>query len=190
MKTQQAPKHAPGAPRTPFLLLVLGLVIGGMCALLALNTASAANELQRHDYASSDESVANEVAALENAVAASAAPGNIAAAAARLGMVPAGNPAFFVVRPDGSIKLMGSPAAASGYPTYVPPASTPKTTPKSTPKTTPKSTPKSTAKSSGKSTAKSDGRSRATSTSKSPPKSSTHPTSTPTPNSTLPGGVR
>jgi hypothetical protein len=160
-KTTQAPKHAPRAPRMPFLLLILGLVVGGMCLLLALNTASAANELQRHDYASEDESVANEVAALENAVAASAAPGNIAAAAARLGMVPAGNPAFFVVRPDGSIQLMGSPAAASGYPTYVPPPA-----PTSTPKRTPTST----------------------STSTSAPKSSPKPS--PTPNTTLPGGVR
>ena len=35
------PKHAPGARRTPFVLLVLGLIVGGMCLLLALNTAAA-----------------------------------------------------------------------------------------------------------------------------------------------------
>lgn len=45
------PRHA---PRVPFALLVAGLVVGGMCALLALNTASAANELARHQIAGED----------------------------------------------------------------------------------------------------------------------------------------
>lgn len=189
------PKHAPHAKRTPFLLLLLGLIVGGMCLLLALNTASAANELQRHDYATADESVANQVAALENAVAASAAPGNIAAAAARLGMVPAGNPAFFVIKPDGSITLMGAPAAATGFPTYVPPA-TPKHTPK--PTHTSKSAAKSAAKSTGRSTPAGTSTSGSTSASTSASKSAgrstatspVEPTPTPTPNTTLPGGDR
>ena len=45
----RAPKHAPGAPRTPFALLVFGLIGAALCLLLALNTASAANELRRHE---------------------------------------------------------------------------------------------------------------------------------------------
>lgn len=183
------PKHAPRAPRTPFLLLLLGLVVGGMCALLALNTASAANELQRHDYAAADESVANEVTALENAVAASAAPGNVAAAAARLGMVPAGDPAFFVVRPDGSITLLGSPAAATGFPTYVPPAThSAKPIHRATATSASKSAAKSASKSASTSASSSASSSASTSASKSP--SPSKPSPSPTPNTTLPGGDR
>ncbi len=166
----------------PFVVLIVGLIVGGMCALLALNTASAANELQRHGYADADQSVAAAVAELENQVAASAAPGNIAAAAARLGMVPAGNPAFLVIRADGSVRLMGSPAPATGYPTYVPPR--PSTSAKKTPART--SAPASPTKS-----AASPGRGRhATATPSAKPKPKPTPTPTPTPNTTLPGGDR
>jgi hypothetical protein len=179
-------KHAPHAARTPFLLVLGGLIVGGLCALLALNTASAANELRRHDYAAGDQSIGAQVAALENAVARSAAPGNIAAAAARLGMVPAGNPAFLMIRADGgSVTLLGSPAPASGYPTYVPPP-TP-TAPKTSHTPTPSRTPSS------KSTtpAKSSSAKSSTSSPSSSPKSSTRP-APPTPSgiTTLPGGDR
>ena len=74
------------------MLLILGLVVGGMCLLLALNTASAANEVARHDLAANDQSAAAQLVQLENEVQASAAPANLAAAAAALGMVPGRQP--------------------------------------------------------------------------------------------------
>ena len=40
-------------------------------------------------------------------------PGNLAAAAAALGMVPAGNPAFLEIGADGAVQVLGSPAPAS-----------------------------------------------------------------------------
>lgn len=184
-----APRHAPRAPRTPFALLVLGLIGGGLCALLALNTASAANELTRHDLASRDDGLAARVADLQNAVAASAAPANLAAAAGRLGMVPAGNPAFLVVGTDGSVHLLGSPAAATGYPAYVPPHA--RTHTKTHPKTHTKTKPK-TARASGTRHAATPSPSAADRSRSSPRTSSAPrtPTATPTPNTTLPGGNR
>jgi hypothetical protein len=170
------PKHA---PRVPFALLVAGLVVGGLVLLLALNTASAANELRRHDLANRDAVIAAQVQELRNEVAASAAPANLAAAAVQLGMVPAGSPAFLVIGANGVIKVMGSPAAATDPPVALPPV--PKTTAAKPTTTATKTT-------SATSTAHAS-----TSSSKSrSPKSSAKrtPTSTPTPTVTLPGGTR
>jgi hypothetical protein len=105
----------------PFVLLVLGLIGGGMLALLALNTASAANEVQRHNIAESDQSVAAQVEQLQIDARNSAAPGNLARAAAALGMVPAGNPGFIEIGRSGVERVLGRPAPATAAPVYVPP---------------------------------------------------------------------
>jgi hypothetical protein len=112
----------------PFALLVTGLVLGGLVLLLVLNTFSAANELRRHDLASRDASVAAQLEELQNEVADSAAPANLAAAALALGMVPAGNPAFLVIGSDGSVQVMGSAAPATAAIVDLPhPTTAPKT---------------------------------------------------------------
>jgi hypothetical protein len=113
------PKHA---PRVPFALLVVGLIVGGMCALLALNTASAANELSRHNLATKDAGIAAQVQQLRIDVAASAAPGSLGSAAAALGMVPAGNPAFLQLGLNGVVRVLGSPAPATAPAQQPPPA--------------------------------------------------------------------
>jgi hypothetical protein len=111
-RSERAGRHA-SAPRVPFALLVTGLIVGGLALLLLLNTVSAANEVRRHDLAGGDARIAARVQELENEVAESAAPANLAAAAAALGMVPAGNPAFLVIDANGSVHVLGSPAPAS-----------------------------------------------------------------------------
>ncbi|PZS30655.1 MAG: hypothetical protein DLM58_13320 [Pseudonocardiales bacterium] len=161
--------RAKHAPRVPFALLVGGLVVGGMCALLALNTASAANELARHKIAGQDSDVAARVEQVRNQVAASAAPGSLGQAAAALGMVPAGAPAFLKINANGKVVLLGSPAPA----TAAPPPAAPVV--KKVEPTKPKPTTKPTAKSHAKTTANAK------------PKK---PTATPTPTTTLPGGTR
>ena len=108
---RRAPAHA---PRLPFAVLVAGLIAGGLALLLLLNTASAANEVRRHDLTARDATVAAQVQQLRNEVAASAAPQNLAQAAAALGMVPAMNPAFLVVARDGTVRVLGSPGRVSG----------------------------------------------------------------------------
>jgi len=160
----------------PFALLVVGLIVGGMCALLALNTASAANELARHNLAGKDSDVAAQLEQVRNDVAASAAPGSLGSAAAALGMVPAGAPAFLKIGADGKVTLLGSPAPATSAPAAPPPAR---------PKATPTKTNATPAK--AKTAAKTKARTAAKTTAKAAPKT---PTATPTPTTTLPGGPR
>jgi len=161
----------------PFALLVVGLIVGGMCALLALNTASAANELARHGLAGKDSDVAAQLEQVRNDVAASAAPGSLGSAAAALGMVPAGAPAFLKIGADGKVTLLGSPAPAT---TVAPPV-----VPRAVPKATPSKTNATPAK--AKTAAKTKARTAAKTTAKAAPKT---PTATPTPTTTLPGGPR
>jgi hypothetical protein len=171
------PQHA---PRVPFALLLVGLIVGGMCALLALNTASAANELARHELATKDTDVAARLEQVRNEVAASAAPGSLGSAAAALGMVPAGAPAFLNVDANGKVVLLGSPAPASPAPAPPPPAKAtvtpakpqgPATTPAKTPATTPATTARRTA-------------------GKPAPAKPRTPSPTPPATTTLPGGTR
>ena len=167
----QPGKHA---PRLPFAVLVTGLIAGGLGLLLLLNTASAANEVRRHDLAERDAAVAAEVQELRNDVAASAAPQNLAAAAAALGMVPAQNPAFLVVGTDGTVRVLGHPAPASGFSVAQrsePPATTTPPEHGASPSTAAES---------------SDHGDGASST----PATSATPSPTPTPTLTLPGGNR
>jgi hypothetical protein len=109
--SSEAPKHA---SRVPFTALVIVLLVGGLSLLLVLNTAAAANELDRHDLAVEDSSVSAKVEQLRDEVAAKAAPGALASAAAGLGMVPAENPAFIRVSPGGRPTLLGHPTPVTG----------------------------------------------------------------------------
>jgi hypothetical protein len=182
------PKHAPGARRTPFVLLVLGLIVGGMCLLLALNTASAANEVARHDLASRDESAAAQLVELENEVQASAAPANLAAAAAALGMVPAGNPGFLEIGKHGRVRVLGSASPASLEAVAIPHPAPSKT---ATPAKTSTSATKTDAATKSKTASPTDSMSNSTTPTSTPTTSATPtPTPTPTPEVTLPGGDR
>jgi hypothetical protein len=109
----------------PFVVLVLGLIGGGMLALLALNTASAANEVSRHDIADADQSIAAQVEQLQIDARNSAAPGNLARAAQALGMVPAGNPGFIEIGRNGAVRVLGRAAPATAPPVYMPPTHKP-----------------------------------------------------------------
>jgi hypothetical protein len=125
-----------GPRRAPFVLLVAGLLVGGLCALLALNTAAAAEELRRHNLTQANADMSGDVQQLQARLAARQAPAALAGAAAKLGMVPAGNPAFISIQADGTAKVLGDPQPAAAAP--VPPPTTP--TPKPTPKPTPHGT--------------------------------------------------
>jgi hypothetical protein len=187
----------------PFAVLLLGLVVGALALLLALNTASAANELDRHKAASADAQLSAQLIELQNRIAASAAPANIARVATDLGMVPAGNPAFLRQGEDGHYVVLGSPAPASAPPLPVPakkktpkPSTTPTTTPPRTPATSPAKstgTPSGAATRAGGTTPAKPTTTRPTTTrpTTTPPAAPT-PTPTPTPNPTisLPGGAR
>ncbi|SDJ14624.1 hypothetical protein SAMN05444157_1967 [Frankineae bacterium MT45] len=116
--------------RLPFALLIMGLVLGGLCALLALNIAAAADELRRHELAATNQDLVGEVQQLSAQVAAAQAPAALATAATKLGMVPAGNPSFLVIAPNGKASVRGTPVAAVAPPTPTPtPTPAPTTVP-------------------------------------------------------------
>jgi hypothetical protein len=168
----------------PFAVLVTVLVAGGMSLMLLLNTASAANEVRRHDLAAQDAGIAAQVQELQNEVAASAAPGNLGQAAAALGMVPAANPAFLVISADGSVRVLGSPAPASDVHVVQQHVRKKKATSTATATPTATATASATQTSAGRTPTSTAGRSSHPST------TSSHPTPTPTPTLTLPGGNR
>lgn len=133
-----APRTGPGPdatrvrlPRLPLPVLLGGMLIGGLCLLLALNTASAAEELRQRTLTDSNASASDTEQQLIRDLASRQAPAALAAAAASLGLVPNPNPAFLRINADGSVTVLGSPTPAS-----VPPApvtATPVATPSSTP---------------------------------------------------------
>jgi hypothetical protein len=122
-----------GRPRrAPFVLLVLGLIGAGLCALLAINTVAAADEVRQRELTSSNADASDQAAQLRIEIANKQAPAALASAARALGMVPNPNPAFLVVGPNGSASVVGSPVKVSGPPV---PKPTPTPTPTSTPGT-------------------------------------------------------
>ncbi len=111
------------------MLLVLGLLAAGLCALLVLNTAAAAAEVRQRSLSSANADSQDLAQQLQLEVANKQAPAALASQARALGLVPDSNPAFLVVRADGSVVVMGSPAPASAAPVTTP---VPKPTPKAT----------------------------------------------------------
>ncbi|MEP6598886.1 MAG: hypothetical protein ABJB98_05490 [Actinomycetota bacterium] len=108
------------ARRAPFALLVSALLAAGLSALLALNTASAAAELRRHDLAATNADLSGDEQQLNADLAARRAPAALARAAAQLGMVPITNPGYLTLRPNGSVAILGNPQPATRPP--APPA--------------------------------------------------------------------
>lgn len=108
-----APPLPVAVPRAPFLVLVLVIVVAGVLGVLMINTKINENvfvidKLQQTQTALDlqEQQLSQDLAELES-------PGNLAAAAKRLGLVPAGTPAFIRL-PDG--KTLGFPQPASGTP--------------------------------------------------------------------------
>ena len=107
-------------PRTPFVLLIVVLVGAGLVGLLLLNTAINENAFRLHDLDQRQEALNLREQQLERDIQRLEAPGTLQAAARRLGLVPAGNPAYIHL-PSGQIVGVPTPAKA--------PAPTPSKTP-------------------------------------------------------------
>ena len=106
-----APPEPVAAARMPFVLLVLTLVAGGIVGLLVLNTAinTAAFKIsalkdQQSKLDTQEQQLNQELTDLES-------PGNLQAAATRLGLVPAGTPAYIQL-PGGHIINVPQPAGS------------------------------------------------------------------------------
>ncbi|MEU9956830.1 septum formation initiator family protein [Streptomyces sp. NPDC050982] len=97
------------AARTPFVLLVVLLLGGGLIGLLVLNSALSEGSFQLDDLQRDTKSLTDEEQALQRDVDAYSAPDALQRRARELGMVPGGDPAF--LNPDGSVR--GVPSAAA-----------------------------------------------------------------------------
>lgn len=98
------------AARTPFVVLVVLLLGGGLIGLLMLNSALSEGSFQLDDLEQQTKELTDEEQALQRDVDAYSAPQALQRRALELGMVPGGDPAFLA--PDGTVK--GSPSPASG----------------------------------------------------------------------------
>jgi hypothetical protein len=98
-------------PRAPFLALMLSLVVVGVAGVLVLNTRINENAFRLDALRGQQASLDLQEQQLKQNLAELEAPGNLRAAASRLGLVPAGTPAFINL-PDGRVVGVPQPATA------------------------------------------------------------------------------
>ncbi|MEW2314734.1 septum formation initiator family protein [Streptomyces bauhiniae] len=135
------------AARTPFVLLVVLLLGGGLLGLLVLNSALSEGSFELDDIQRKTKSLTDEEQALQRDIDAYSAPDALQRRARELGMVPGGDPAF--LNPDGSVKGVPSAAPRSAVLTgprapealTAAPSTAPSTAPAATPSGTPTGTP-------------------------------------------------
>jgi len=106
-----APPAPVTAPRAPFVATVLVVVIAGTLGILALNTKINENAFRLQALRDQSSVLDRQEQQLTRDLALLESPTSLAAAARRLGLVPAGTPAFIRL-PDG--RVLGVPQPASG----------------------------------------------------------------------------
>ncbi|MEU9169383.1 hypothetical protein AB0D34_16500 [Streptomyces sp. NPDC048420] len=99
------------AARTPFVLLVVLLLGGGLIGLLVLNSALSEGSFKLTDLQKETKGLTDEEQGLQRDVDAYSAPDALVRRARELGMVPGGDPAF--LDPDGTVKGVPSPASGA-----------------------------------------------------------------------------
>lgn len=107
----QVPKAATRPARAPFVVLVLVTLSLGLGLLLLLNTLLAQGSFTLYTLDAKVADLADREQALRQRTAELAAPQRLARNAARIGLVPAANPAFLRAE-DG--KILGEPMPAPG----------------------------------------------------------------------------
>ncbi|MET8826708.1 septum formation initiator family protein [Streptomyces sp. NPDC004610] len=130
------------AARTPFVLLVVVLLGGGLIGLLVLNSALSEGSFRLADLQRDTKALTDEQQALQRDIDAYSAPQALQRRARELGMVPGGDPAFLGA--DGKVRGVPSPAAEPASardplvlaPEAMPPATGATRTPTATPATT------------------------------------------------------
>lgn len=104
------PANRRQAARTPFVLLVVLLLGGGLIGLLVLNSALSEGAFQLDDLKKDTKNLTDEEQALQRDIDSYSAPDALQRRARELGMVPGGDPVF--LGPDGKVRGVPSPAAA------------------------------------------------------------------------------
>ena len=114
ISARPAPRRpgAQPAARSPFVLLIVLLLAGGLFGLLLLNSAVVKDSFKLDDLQKQTKQLTDEEQALQQDVDEYSAPDELDKRARELGMVPGGNPAF--LSPNGKVK--GSPDVATAEP--------------------------------------------------------------------------
>ena len=114
------PQRRSQAAKTPFVVVLVVLLVGGLLGLLLLNTMVAQDSFTLHDLAKQSRDLQLREQQLAGQLEAEQAPSQLAARATKMGMVPGGAPAFLRL-PDG--RVLGKPS--KGKAVYVPVAPKP-----------------------------------------------------------------
>jgi hypothetical protein len=112
-KLRLAPPPPVSGLRVPFMVMILVLVIAGVVGILALNQKINENAFKLDKLRAEQAKLDRQEQNLDEQIAERESPGNLAAAARKLGLVPAGAPAFIRL-PDG--RIIGVPQPADGQP--------------------------------------------------------------------------
>lgn len=112
-KLRLAPPLPVSGPRVPFMVMIVVLVIAGVVGILALNQKINENAFKLDRLRAEQAKLDRQEQNLDEQIAERESPGNLAAAARKLGLVPAGAPAFIRL-PDG--RIIGVPQPADGQP--------------------------------------------------------------------------
>lgn len=106
-----APPAPVTTPRTPFVVFLIGLVATGIVGLLLLNTAISEDAFALHDLRNTQGDLDAREQQLNDELAELSSPGNLAAAAKRLGLVPA-DEVTYIRLPDGRELTMPKPGGS------------------------------------------------------------------------------
>lgn len=112
-KLRLAPPVPVAVAQTPFVVLVIMVVIAGVLGILVLNTKINQNAFQLDALHDKQIELDLRQQQLEQKIADHESPGSLAAAAKKLGLVKPDTPAFILL-PDG--KIIGVPKPATGTP--------------------------------------------------------------------------
>lgn len=110
------------ARRTPFVLMIMALLAGGLICSLWLSTAATGDSYRLDDARTQARDLTEQAEQLRQDVAAMQTAPELAKRAAELGMVPAGEPARLVQHPDGTVEVVGEPTPATAPVPVQPPA--------------------------------------------------------------------
>ncbi|MFE2751748.1 hypothetical protein ACFXGA_07055 [Actinosynnema sp. NPDC059335] len=105
------------APKAPFVVMVMLVLGAGIAAIMWLSTQATADSYRLQDARAEETRLARQVEQLRREVALAESPPSLAEAAAKLGLVPAGDPARLRQLPDGSVEVHGKPSAVQPPPT-------------------------------------------------------------------------
>jgi hypothetical protein len=109
------------AGRITFVVLVIGLLIGGVVASLWFSTQATADAYSLEQAKAVTQGLSQQVQQLQQQVAQADSAPSLAARARALGMVPAGDPARLVVGPNGQVTVIGQPSRVTATPPPPPP---------------------------------------------------------------------